>query len=64
MSGQWDVPITEQELAGLRLRRPMGRPPLRVTRREDGALLLRAGELDRWALEQMVEWRSATGVQR
>lgn len=53
------VPVTEQELVGLRLRRPEGRPKLRVKRRPDGARLLVATEPDRWALELLTSWRAA-----
>lgn len=56
---EYDVPVTEQELVGLRLRRPTSRPQLRVRQLENGALLLRAGEADRWALEQLAAWRTA-----
>lgn len=51
------VPVTESELVGLRLRRPFGKPKLRVHRHSTGALMLRADERDRWALVQLYAWR-------
>lgn len=60
---QVEVPVTEQELVGLRLRRPADAPRLRV-RTLSGGMVLRAGALDRWAIEQMVAWRTEDGAER
>lgn len=54
---QYDVPVTEQELAGLRLRRPTRAPRLRARGVREGGLVLRAGDGDRWALALLATWR-------